>query len=281
MRRWLTLLVIAALTGCGTSAPSGGGGGGGMRVAKLEAPGTFFLVGGGDTQRLTFERFLRQAGGPGAPVVVVPFAGSTAEGEAARQTLERLGAQARLLTGAEADRADELAAVRQANGLYFPGGVPEKLLSGFQPFAEAARAAWQAGCVIGGTSAGAMVWGKTMIVKGDADPVRLYGLDERQGGAAVRPGLGWLGAMTVDPHFAERERMHRLWLTAGETRTLGLGVDEGTIAVFSPAGLLKVLGAGTVTVLRPEGGAGDPARMTILKQGDELNWKDWALEDAR
>jgi cyanophycinase len=252
-----------------------------MRVAKLEAPGTFFLVGGGDTQTLTYERFLRQAGGAGAPVVVVPFAGSPAEGEGVRQALERLGAQARLLTGAEAQRANELAAIRQANGLYFPGGVPERLLSGFAPFAEAARAAWQSGCVIGGTSAGAMVWGSRMIVKGDSGPVRLYGLDERQGGAAVRPALGWLGAMTVDPHFGERARMHRLWLAAGETRTLGLGVDEGTIAVFSPAGLLKVLGMGTVTVIRPEGGAGEPARLTILKQGDELDWTDWALDDAR
>ena len=51
--------------------------------------------------------------------------------------------------------------------------------------------------------------------------------------------------------------------------------------MLSPSGMMRVLGGGTVTVIRPEGAAGEPARMTILKQGDELRWKAWAIEEAR
>jgi cyanophycinase len=276
MQRWAWLALVAALAGCG----SAGGGGGAYHVSRLETPGTFVLIGGGDTSAFTYERFLHQAGGPGAPVVVVPFASGAADGEDARRGLTAQGADATVLTGDPARREAEATLIRQANGLYFVGGVAEKLTAAFQPYAEAARAAWQAGCVIGGTSAGAMVWGDRMIVRGDPGQVQAHGLDEAHGGAAVRPGLGWLAGLTVDPHFSERTRMYRLWLAAGETHTLGLGIDEGTMAILSPAGAMRVVGGGTVTVLRPEGAAGQPARMTILKQGDELRWKDWTV-DAR
>lgn len=287
MRGWMVLSVlVAALVGCGASVPpgsGGGGGGGGGRytVARLEAPGAFFLAGGGNLAPLTLQRFVEQAGGKGAPIVVVPFAGGAVEGERYRQAFSALGAQVTVLTGAADQRDSELAAMRGANGLFFPGGLVEKLLTDMGPFQAAARAAWQAGCVIGGSSAGAMAWGDRVIVRGEADSVSAAGLDEAKGGAAVRPGLGLLAGTIVDPHFRERGRLHRLWLAAGETGKLGIGLDEDTAVVVTGGGTVRVVGPGTVTLIRPEGGAGGSARMTILKQGQEANWGDWAIGDAR
>lgn len=276
MRRLGALLLITMLAGCGTA----GGGGGMVRLARLEMPGAFVLMGGGDTNAISYERFVRQAGGAGAPIVVVPFASGGPDVESARRGLADEGAAVSVLTGASDERPAELALVRQAAGLYFIGGVAEKATAAFAPFTEAARSAWQAGCVLGGTSAGAMVWGDRMIVKGEPEEVRLYGLDESKGGAALRPGFGLLAGMMVDPHFNQRDRLYRLWLAAGETHTLGLGIDEGTMAIVSPTGTMRVWGGGTVTVIRPEGTAGEPARMTMLKQGDALDWKSWEI-DAR
>lgn len=277
MRGWLTLALMFALAGCG-AAPSAGGGGGGVAVATSDAPGALFLVGGGDLTELTYKRFVTQAGGPGAQVVVVPFASGPAEGDAVKKALEEQGAVATVVTGASDRRPAELAAIRAAQGVFVPGGLVEKLLTDVQPYMEATRAAWLDGCVVGGSSAGAMAWGDQVIVRGDAGPVRMYGLDESLGGAAIRPGLGLLAGATVDPHFQERARLHRLWLAAGETRTVGLGIDEGTVALVTGAGKLRALGAGTVTVIRPEGGPGAPARLTVLKQGDEVDWRSWAIE---
>lgn len=285
MRGWIVCSVLVALVGCGASVPQtgGGGGGGGGRytVARLEAPGAFFLAGGGNLAPLTLQRFVEQAGGRGAPIVVVPFAGGAAEGDRHRQAFEALGAQVTVLTGAAERREAELAAMRGANGLYFPGGLVEKLLSDMGPFEAAARAAWLSGCVIGGSSAGAMAWGDRVIVRGEAEAVSAAGLDEAKGGAAIRPGLGLLSGTIVDPHFRERGRLHRLWLAAGETGRLGLGLDEDTAVVVTGSGTVRVVGPGTVTLIRPEGGADASARMTILKQGQEANWADWAMPDAR
>jgi cyanophycinase len=280
MRGWMALAVVLAVAGCGQERLTGGGGGGKVAVARLEKPGAVMLIGGGDTAALTYKRFVDQAGGAGAAVVVVPFASGAADAEGVRAGLAGAGADAVVLTGDPARRDAELALIRAARGVYVGGGLPEKLVADFKPYADAVRGAWNAGCVVGGTSAGAMVWGDRMIVKGEPEQVRSSGLDEATGGAAVRPGLGFLPGVTVDPHFTERERQYRLWLAAGETRTLGLGVDEGTIAVVTSTGELDVLGAGTVTVVRPEGAAGQPARMTILKQGDTIVLEDWQF-DAR
>jgi cyanophycinase len=62
------------------------------------------------------------------------------------------------------------------------------------------------------------------------------------------PGLGLLGFHTmIDTHFAERRRLHRLFLAvARNPELLGLGIDEDTALVVRGR-LGEVVGAGGVT----------------------------------
>jgi cyanophycinase len=131
------------------------------------------------------------------------------------------------------------------------------------------------GCALGGTSAGAMVWGSRTIVAGESEQALRHGVDEAAGGLGLRDGFGMLSRTIVDPHFGERDRFHRLWVAAGETPSLGIGIDPRTAASVGTDGTLDALGAGTVTLIRPEDGGA--ARVTVLKAGQSLNLKDWRL----
>jgi cyanophycinase len=54
----------------------------------------------------------------------------------------------------------------------------------------------------------------------------------------------------IDQHFTQRGRLGRLLLLVAESPgQLGIGIDEDTAAVFTPDGVLEVLGKGTVTVV--------------------------------
>jgi cyanophycinase len=86
-----------------------------------------------------------------------------------------------------------------------------------------------------------------------------------QGGtteAKTGPGLGLLPGVVVDQHFTQRKRIDRLRGVIAENPTsVGLGVDESTAAVVRGRSV-KVIGEGTVTVVKA-----NPAREDVLKAG--------------
>ncbi|MFP5502183.1 MAG: cyanophycinase, partial [Candidatus Sericytochromatia bacterium] len=185
-------------------------------------------------------------------------------GDRSRAALEGVGARhVTVLTGDPARLAAERAAIRAAWGVWFTGGLPDKLLGAFDPYREATDAAWRAGATIGGTSAGAMAWGDRLIMRGEGSEAPV-----------LEPGLGFLPGLLIDPHFGARSRFGRLWTATGETGALGLGVDEETAAIVGSDGSLEVYGAGAVTVIKPEGAA---ARVTLLRNRETLNLRDWGL----
>ncbi len=66
----------------------------------------------------------------------------------------------------------------------------------------------------------------------------------------MAPGLGLISGVVIDQHFAQRGRIGRLLAAvACYPRILGIGIDEDTAVVVSPAGRFTVLGSGTVTVV--------------------------------
>jgi cyanophycinase len=207
--------------------------------------GTLALVGGGEWQEgCSFDADLLAAAGTDE-VLVLPTAAAYEHPDRAVTTAESwfatLGAKARglmVLARTDADDPANVDAVRAARFLYLSGGSAMHLRSVLKDSSlwEAMLEAWNAGAVIAGSSAGAMVL---------CDPM----VDPR--GGAFTIGLGLVSQVAVIPH-------HDTWSHDKEKRTLELapsglcivGIDERTALVRDPSGTWRAAGAGDVTVFR-------------------------------
>jgi hypothetical protein len=116
---------------------------------------------------------------------------------------------------------------------------------------------------MGGTSAGASIWSDVMMVSsttvnGIMTPTIGYGLRL------------WPEAI-IDQHFTQRQRLQRLEIAVSKHPTLyGIGIDESTGILYTNKTSFRVVGPGTVTVLRPVSGGHEKI---ILRGGDVYNMK--------
>lgn len=134
-----------------------------------------------------------------------------------------------------------------ATGVFFTGGDQLKITSqvGSTPVMARIREIYEAGGVIAGTSAGASAMCETMLVSGASEETYRLGDSLR-----LAPGLGLIGDVIIDQHFAERGRMGRLLgVVAHNPQVLGIGIDEGTASVVENAATFRVLGEGAVYVV--------------------------------
>jgi cyanophycinase len=153
---------------------------------------------------------------------------------------------------------------------------------------DAIREAHRAGTPVCGTSAGAAALTETTLAHGEVDEtgqlVEMY----------IGPGLGLLAFRTmIDTHFAERRRLHRLFVAiAGYPEIMGLGIDEDTALVVR-GHLGEVVGKGGVTFVDGRGVRYDNAdevqrlgakltlsylRVGIVGEGHVLNLRERELE---
>ena len=194
-------------------------------------------------------RFVRLAGGADARVVVVPTASSVPDEMVAMYTevFGRIGVTS-VTAVAPVNRlhGDDPALIgplTRATGVFMTGGNQLKLaqvLTG-TPVGRAIHAAYDRGCVVAGTSAGASVVSSHMISMGDE------GITPRQRSSQLSAGLGLLPDVVVDQHFDQRGRYGRLLsLVAQSPSLLGMGVDEDTAALITDGHLLEVVGTGGV-----------------------------------
>jgi cyanophycinase len=231
--------------------------------------GTLFLVGGGPQPPELVKEFVDLAGGAGkARIIVFAMAseGGRESGQDKAKQLEGLGAQARnlFITRNEADADSIVRHVEQATGIWFGGGDQSRLaavLRGTRA-AEAIRARYRAGAVIGGTSAGAAIMSTPMIT----------GDERRRGGARypsdssltfitidrdnvrVSEGLDLITDAIIDQHFVRRKRHNRLLsLVMEKPIRLGAGIDESTALVVEPTGRWRVSGASVVVIYDARG----------------------------
>ncbi|MBK8976933.1 MAG: cyanophycinase [Planctomycetes bacterium] len=221
------------------------------RFAPVIGGGTLLLAGGGALPDAILARFVAAAGGPDAPIVVVPTAESFAAPRrepAIVAALRRAGAQA-IAVWHETDPArladpTVLAPLRGARGLWFTGGRQWRLVDAYEgtPAWDAFRDVVARGGVIGGSSAGATIQGE-YLVRGHplGNAVMMAEGYER--------GLGVLAGTAVDQHFTQRRRHDDLAAVVARFPQLhGLGLDEGTAAIVA-GDRLEVVGRGGVTVL--------------------------------
>ena len=283
LRRWMVMLTLAAATaGCAglpfMAQPDDGKRGGYRIKGKAAGPGPVFMAGSADHPPGQVQAFRDLAGGTAARILIGPFAGGAPAALECKKAFQDLGAtNVDLLDGQ--DVAEDAKLLARADGVYLVGGVAEIAAKKLTAYAEPLRAAWRAGAAIGGTSAGAMVWGERLITKGETREAITKGVWEEGGGLEVKPGLGFFAGVLVDPHFNERARFPRLWVASGATRLVGIGVDENTAAVWTPEDhRLTAVGPGTVTLVRHDGEEqGESARVKLLADGRSVDLADWGV----
>jgi cyanophycinase len=230
--------------------------------------GCVIAIGGNEDKRgekSILREFIRRAGGSEARIVIIPSASVAPQQRAVRygRIFSALGAASVYSIHPERQvTADDLVLVTNATGIFVTGGDQARLMMHLRPSGVAAAIvdAVRKGAVYAGTSAGASALSGRMIT----------GSKRRRGTDLVEfgDGLGLLPAIIVDQHFSERGRLPRLISAARAHDMVGIGIDENTAMVLDGRGRIEAIGAGEVTVVRPER---ESIRLHILADNDEID----------
>jgi cyanophycinase len=218
-------------------------------------PGPLALVGGGQWQEgCSFDQELLAASG-GSDVLVLATAAAYERPErvmaSARQWFAGLGGTVHGLDvylRRDAEEEANVAAVGDAGFIYLGDGSPLHLRSVLKdsPLWDALVHAWQAGAVVAGSAAGAMVLTDPMV-------------DPR--GGAFTVGLGLVTQLALIPNYDSwsHEKAHRT-LELAPAGLPVVGIEERTALLREPDGAWRVAGAGSAFVFR----AGQPVDLDVL-----------------
>ena len=197
------------------------------------ANGSLIVAGGALSDPAVFERFVELAGGPSAPIVIIPTAGGAEHYDQffqGRRAFEAAGAtDITILHTYDRDAADtdEFAEpLREARGVWFTGGRQWRLADSYLD-TKVHDALWgvlERGGVIGGSSAGASIQG-SYLVRGDTRTNTVMMGDHEV-------GLGFLKGVGIDQHLLRRNRQFDLIeVIRAKPELLGIGIDENTAIV--------------------------------------------------
>ena len=197
------------------------------------ARGALVIVGGAMRDPAIVERFVQLAGGPEAPIVVIPTAGG---GETYDQYYPGLRAfrdagavDLTVLHTTDREVADDpafSAPLRRARGVWFPGGRQWRLADAYlgTRVQEEIAGVLGRGGVVGGSSAGATILG-SYLVRGDTATNTIMMGDHEV-------GFGFLRDTAIDQHLLRRNRQFDLIeVIEAHPHLLGIGIDEDTAIV--------------------------------------------------
>jgi cyanophycinase len=135
--------------------------------------------------------------------------------------------------------------IRRADALFFTGGDQLNVTSlvGGTPIHASIQDKVDKGVVLVGTSAGAAMMSKWMIISGESDHAPTVGSVE------TAPGMDLVNGMIIDTHFSQRGRHGRLLTAVAHfPQALGVGIDAGT-AIVIRGDQFRVVGNGVVTII--------------------------------
>lgn len=258
MRRLAALLLLLTSISC-ASVPSPND----VALARgaSQPRGSLVIVGGGPRGEAITEKFISLAGGRGrARILVLPMASSVPEtGPESAAEFEKHGVKAwsMNLTREQALDAATSRSLDSATGIWFPGGDQVRIMAVLDgtATANAIRARYAAGAVVGGTSAGAAVMSTPMITGDERAPGGVR-RDTTQSFITIAredivlaSGLGLVPGVVVDQHFLRRRRHNRLISVVLEHPTLlGIGIDESTALVIEPGKPWSIIGESAAIV---------------------------------
>ncbi len=241
--------------------------------------GYLFIVGGGPQSAAMVQRFVDLAGGKKAKIVVFAMASSDgkASGEEKAEDLRKLGADARAyyIDHDEANSDSMEANMKRVTGVWFGGGdqvLLTKALLGTR-VEKAIHERYEAGAVVGGTSAGAAVMSNPMLtgeerhpggVRPPSDTTEHYMTIARDNTELV-PGFGMIKGALIDQHFLRRRRHNRFISAVLDTPAhLGVGIDESTALIVHPDGHWSVMGESAASIYDARHAKITPAGAPVL-----------------
>ena len=246
-----------------------------MPVTTGPGTGTLVVAGGNIKDTVIIERFLELAGGPDAPIVVVPTA---AEGDIddldwdILQPLRDAGATSMtVLHTRDPDEAITeafVAPLKEARGVWFVGGRQWRIADSYLGTLteNEFRAVLDRGGVIGGSSAGATIQG-SYLARGDTNTNTIMMGDHVQGFAYIKN-------VAIDQHLLVRNRQFDLIeIIEVHPELLGLGLDEDT-AIVVRGDDFEFIGQGYVAIYDCSRVVGPDGRFYFLAPGDHFNLRD-------
>lgn len=211
--------------------------------------GYLVIVGGSMQDPEIFGRFLELAGGPDAPIVIIPTAGAEENYDQYWSGLTRFrNAGAKNLTvlhtrdRAVADTEKFVRPIKEARGVFFTGGRQWRLADSYLNTCihEELFALLDRGGVIGGSSAGATIQG-SFLVRGDTKGNAVMIGDHLE-------GFGFLKNVGIDQHLLKRNRQFdMIEVIEKYPELLGIGIDEDT-AIVVQGDRFEVIGQGYVVI---------------------------------
>ena len=241
--------------------------------------GTLLIIGGSerrDGDGRILEEYVRHAGGSKGRIAVLDIAAEKSPDvkESYNRAFRKFGAgqvkTIQISQRVEASDPEALNAIQRATGIFFPGGdqLAMTALLGGTPIDRAVHEQFEAGVIIGGTSAGAAMMSDAIIIRGDAERSPFLGAIE------MAPGLQLLLGVIIDTHFSQRGRHGRLISAVAQyPHVLGIGIDENT-AILVNGHEFTVIGEGAVTII--DASFTTYTNLPHLRKGDYL-----ALNDLR
>lgn len=229
-------------------------------------PGHLVIAGGGQLGPEIVGRFIALAGGPDAPIVVIPTAGEDSiypADWAGLAVLRRQGAT-HLVVRHTRERAvaqsdSFVAPIRTARGVWFAGGRQWRLVDAYAGTRteRELHALLRRGGVIGGSSAGASIQASYMVRGArEANTIVMA--------PGYEQGFGFIQGVAVDQHVSARNRQLDLQQVVKRyPELLGLGLDEGTAIVVSGR-RAEVVGRGKLFVHNGQDPVRDAPYTTLL-----------------
>ncbi|MCY3705914.1 MAG: cyanophycinase [Gammaproteobacteria bacterium] len=277
MNRNTTVIAIGialamGTAGEGTTAPLGA-----QEVGP--ANGSLVVVGGAMQDLGIVRRFIDLAGGPDAPIVVIPTAGGAAEYDQFYPGLRQFrAAGATNLTVIHTNDRDEadsgafVRPIREAGGVWFPGGRQWRIADSYLDTRteEELHRLLERGGVIGGSSAGASIQG-SYLIRGDTQTNTIMMGDHEE-------GFGFLRNVGIDQHLLRRNRQFdMLEVMEAMPDLLGIGIDENT-AIVVQGDEFEVIGESYVVIYDTSVQIDTGGDFYFLAPGDRFNM---ATREAR
>ncbi|MCY4122367.1 MAG: cyanophycinase [Acidobacteria bacterium] len=233
------------------------------------ANGALVLVGGNLQDPAIVHRFLELAGGPDAPVVLIPTAGGAESYDATWRGGDafRAAGATRLTVVHTTDRETAnteafVEPLRRARGVWFGGGRQWRLADAYlhTRVHEELQGILDRGGVVGGSSAGATILG-SYLVRGDTRTNTIMMGDHEE-------GFGFLRDVGVDQHLLRRNRQFDLLeVVRARPDLLGIGIDEDT-AIVVRGDAFEVIGRSYVAIYDHERRLDSGGLFYFLSPGD-------------
>ena len=238
--------------------------------------GTLVIVGGNMQDPAIVKRFIDLAGGPDAPIVIIPTAGEDDDDynnywSGLKQWRENGARNLTVLHTRDRKVADTEAFVKpikNARGVFFGGGRQWRLADAYLNTLtqKELQNLLDRGGVIGGSSAGASILASFMV-RGDTK-----GNETMIGDHTA--GMGFLKNAAVDQHVLRRNRQFdMLEVIDKHPELLGIGLDENT-AIVVEGDQFDVIGQSYAIIYSNKPVAGANGRFYFMGAGDRFDMKE-------